>query len=240
MCVHAIEIGITEIAFTEHLDFTPTDIAYDAFHYDKWMVDLSAARDEFAGRLIIRTGVEVDYQDRHRSQIEDFLGSHAFDYVLGSVHYVNGIIMQDQERYFTGKSIRDTYIPYFDAALAAVETGLFDALAHPDLCKRYGVIHYGKFKLNEFYPDVKVVLTAIIEKGMALEVNTSGLRQAPSETYPGIDTLRLYKELGGTAVTIGSDSHDVSQLGFGLSDAVSMLVEVGLPLPVRFINRSAC
>ena len=228
MCARAIEIGITDITFTEHLDFCVTDVSFGAFDYSRWMDDLNAAREEFAGRLIIRRGVEVDYQERFRSQIEDYLGSHEFDYILGSAHYVNGVILEDHDDYFPGKSLRDAYIPYFDSVLSAVETGLFQTLAHVDFCKRHGSRYFGAFRLDDFHAEVESILKAAIARGMVIEINTSGLRQPPRETFPAEETLHLYRELGGREVVLGSDSHTVEQLGFGLDVGLGLAARAGL------------
>ncbi|MEN6372267.1 MAG: histidinol-phosphatase [Armatimonadota bacterium] len=238
MCAKAVEIGIDEIVFTEHLDYTPTDISYGCLVYSKWMDEIAAAREEFSGRLTILSGVEVDYQEKYLPEIEDFLGSHELDFVLVSAHYVHGILLEEHEKYFPGKSEREAYLPYFEAALAAVETGFFDSLAHMDLCKRHGARYYGKFDLDRYLPQVEDILKALIRHDMALEVNTSGLRQAPGEIYPSLETLELYASLGGRKVTIGSDSHLVQHLGFGLSDGIKALKCAGIPEIARYRRRA--
>ncbi len=228
MCARAVEVGISDITFTEHLDFTPTDMSYGAFVYERWIEEIAAARDEFAGRLAIRTGVEVDYQARYHSEIEDYLASHKFDYVLGSAHYIDGVIMEDHERYFPGKSVREAYLPYFEAMQVTAETGLFHTIGHIDLCKRHGSRYFGPFVLDDFPGEMTAVLKSVISRGMLIEINTSGLRQAPSETYPALDTLLLYKELGGRRVAIGSDSHKPEHLGFGLQTGMELARQAGL------------
>lgn len=228
MCAQAVEVGITEIVFTEHLDYSPYDASYEAFVYDDWIPEIAAARSEFAGRLSIRTGVEVDYQDKFRARIEDYLGSHEFDYILGSAHYVDGVIMEDHETYFAGKNVRDAYLPYFEALDQTVETGLFHAIAHIDLCKRHGTLYYGPFVLDDFLAEVSSVLRKVIEAGMMIEINTSGLRKAPKETHPALDTLQLYRELGGRRVVVGSDAHKVSDLGSGLTEGYDLANRAGL------------
>jgi histidinol-phosphatase (PHP family) len=228
MCVRAVEVGITKIVFTEHLDFTPTDYSYGAFVYESWIREIESAREEFGGRLIIHRGVEVDYQERFRRKIEDYLGCHDFDYVLGSAHYVDGIIMEDHEAYFPGKSAREAYLPYFDALRATVESGLFRTLGHIDLCKRHGARYFGPFRLDEFEDEMTGVLKTVVERGMMIEINTSGLRQAPAETYPTLDTLKLYHGLGGRNVAVGSDSHKPEHLGFGLETGYALAREASL------------
>lgn len=238
MCGRAAEIGITEIAFTEHLDFMPSDISFGALVFPKWMSDIQAARDEFAGRLTIRSGVEVDYQPQFHSKIEAFLSSYKVDYALVSAHYVDGIIMDDQERFFAQRTEQEAYSGYFDVALAAVESRLFDTFAHFDLCKRYGVLHYGPFKPELYQDQIEKVLKAIIRQNMALEINTSGLRQAPKEPYPSLEILKMYSKLGGWVVTIGSDSHNTKQLGQGLHEGLALAKEAGITEIARFDGRA--
>lgn len=228
MCVRAVEVGVSEIIFTEHIDVVPGDWQNTDFQYDLWMRDIEAAREEFTGRLIIRAGAEVDYQHEHRAAIEDYVGRHKFDYIIGSVHYVGDIILEEHEAYFPGKNVRDAYLPYFEHVYNAVESGMFDTLGHMDLCKRYGVTYYGPMRTEDFKPELEAVLKAVIRQNMAIEINTSGLRQAPEETYPGLATLRLYKELGGRLITLGTDGHRPPHVGAGLDVATAMLEEIGI------------
>ena len=238
MCAKAVEIGITEIAFTEHLDFTPTDISYGSLIYDKWMEEIEEAREKFAGRLTILSGVEVDFQEKYIPEIKEFLDSHKLDFVLGSAHYVDGILLEEHEKYFPGKTERQAYLPYFETAIAAVESGLFDGLAHMDLCKRHGVRYFGEFRPEDYLPEIESVLKALIRQGMALEINTSGLRQAPKKIYPGLEILRIYTDLGGRNVTVGSDAHYPHHLGLGLNEAIEMLESVGISGIARYRERS--
>jgi histidinol-phosphatase (PHP family) len=71
------------------------------------------------------------------------------------------------------------------------------------------------------------VLRALVESGTALEVNTSGLRQAPGETYPTPAIVAMFRDLGGTAVTAGSDAHRAETFAFGLEDGYRLLAEAG-------------
>lgn len=224
MCAGAVQIGLDEIIFTEHLDFTPTDPTYGAFDYEPWFKDILKAREEFDGKLIIRAGVEVDYRKEFHNQIEDYLSSHKFDYILGSVHYVGDLLLEEHhEQYFTGKTSKDAYAPYLENALTAVEAGLFETLGHLDLCKRYGVRYYGAFQLDEHLAIIEEILTAVINRKMMLEINTSGLRQSPKETYPGPDTIALYKSLGGDKFALGSDAHKAEDVAAGFTEAAQLI-----------------
>lgn len=226
-CASAINTGLTEICFTEHVDFEPTDSCYGTFDYTLYRDQVDAARDAFADRLTIRCGVEVDYQDKFSSQIGDFFDGKYFDYVVGSAHYVDGILLENHRDYFPGKELNEAYRPYFDNVLAVVETGWFDTLAHMDLCKRHGTKYFGPFDLEPFWEQIVNILKAVIDKGMTLEVNTSGLRQFPKETYPSKEIMEQYYKMGGKSIIVGSDAHNPNDIGTGISTALDMIKKVG-------------
>lgn len=239
VCRAAVARGVKAICFTEHLDFEPTDSCFNAFDYCLFMARIAEVRESMAGVIEIRAGIEVDFQSKFRAEISEFLADKDFDYVLGAAHYVNGVILEDHDRYFPGKSAEEAYTPYFDNSLAAVETGWFDALAHLDLCKRYGVRYYGALDWDPYRERIEQILRAVIEQGMALEINTSGLRQSPGETYPCRGMLELYYALGGRAIIVGSDSHRVEDVGGGIADALELAQSIGFDSVRVFADRQA-
>jgi histidinol-phosphatase (PHP family) len=227
ICSSAIRQGITTLCFTEHLDFDPTDCCYQTLDYKRYIYEIGKARDQYAGKLEILCGIEVDFQEKFEQEIQDYLSDKELDYILGSVHYVEGTILENHEKYFPGKNSYEAYAPYFDNTLAAVETGWFDTLAHIDLCKRYGVRYFGEFDYSPFAERIKEILSLVIEKGMSLEINTSGLRQSPNESYPGIDILQLYFSMGGREITVGSDSHRLEDLGRDIEGVIRLAQSTG-------------
>src|SRR5438067_11014394 len=88
-CERAVEIGLDEIGFSEHKDFDPDDPVVDYFDYDAYMREIDQAHSRFHGVLAIRAGVEIDYQRWFEDRIGDYLAAHPFDFVIGSVHYVD-------------------------------------------------------------------------------------------------------------------------------------------------------
>jgi histidinol-phosphatase (PHP family) len=228
MCAAAVDRGLKIICFTEHIDFEPTDVCYRKYDYDLYKGKIAEARKAFDGVLDIRCGIEVDFVTKYRSQIGHLLATTEFDYVLGASHYVDGVILEDHEIYFPGKTADEAYAPFFDNVLAAVETGWFDTLAHLDLCKRYGVRYYGPFDSTPYKGIIEQILRAVISRGMSLEINTSGLRQSPEDTYPSLDLLRLYASLGGKLIAVGSDSHKPQDVGAGIDTALDAVRALGL------------
>lgn len=237
VCEIAIERSLSEIAFTEHIDFEPTDLCYGSFNYELYKQEIDKARNKYGDKLIIRMGVEVDFQSKYSSQIRDFLDGKDFDYVVGSAHYVSGIILEDHDRYFPGKSEEEAYIPYFEIVQSAAETGWFDTIAHLDLCKRYGVRYYSPFDFMRYQEQIKSILKVVIANNMTLEVNTSGLRQSPQDTYPCREILEQYYLLGGKHIIVGSDAHRVDDVGKDINQAIDLLKSVGFSTIDRYSNR---
>src|SRR5437879_6163847 len=92
-CARAVELGLDEIGFSEHKDFDPHDPVVNHFDYDLYRTQIETARQLHSDSLKIRMGVEIDYQRWFEDDIRRFLGHHAFDFVLGSVHYVDRIMV---------------------------------------------------------------------------------------------------------------------------------------------------
>ncbi len=221
-CALAVERGIGELAITDHVDFDPTMPAYGFASFADRERDVRGAAERWADRgLAVRFGVEVTYERRYEGEIRGWLRRHPHDYVIGSVHvsarspYKAGRVAG----FVAGRSLAEIVEPYFDEVIGAAQSGLFDTLGHLDFVKRYLVPLVQPADLAAAPELYEPVLRALIEGGTALEVNASGLRQLPRETYPSASIVRRYRELGGLNVTIGSDAHRTEWFSYGLRQA---------------------
>jgi histidinol-phosphatase (PHP family) len=226
----AVERGIPEIAITDHVDFDPTAPAYDfvPFAERERVVREAAARWAPEG-VAIRFGVEITWDRRWADDIREHLRSHAYDFVIGSVHvyrdspYAAGQVAA----WVAGRNLREIVAPYFDEVESAASSGLFDALGHLDFVKRYLAPHVTAADLAGAPELYEPILRALVETGTALEVNTSGLRQAADETYPSPTIVARYRELGGRAVTVGSDAHRTNAFAWALADGYAAVRDAG-------------
>lgn len=226
-CESAIRRGIAEIAFTDHIEHEPADMSYRFFDYATYMADIERARDRYGDQLVILSGAEVDFNTGIAAEVESFLQSHEFDFVIGSVHYgeLGEIIFPE---YFASRSIDDVMLPYFEQIHAAVETGWFDSIGHVDLPKRYAPLTAGEYIPTRYTGELRQIFRSMIDRGLTFEINTSGLRQAPKTSMPGPQIVAIYTELGGRAVTTGSDSHVPETIGAGFERTLSMLKLLGI------------
>ena len=229
-CALAVARGIAEIAITDHVDFDPTMPAYGFATFADRERDVRGAAERWAGRgLAVRFGVEVTYERRYEDEIRGWLRRHPHDFVIGSVHisarspYKAGRVA----RFVAGRSLPEIVEPYFDEVAAAARSGLFDTLGHLDFVKRYLVPHVLPADFGAAPELYEPILRALVDGGTALEVNASGLRQLPRETYPSAAIVARYRELGGRAVTVGSDAHRADWFGYGLRQAYRQAASSG-------------
>ena len=94
-----------------------------------------------------------------------------------------------------------------------------------------------KISLFDYYDRMRELLRKIAESGIGIEVNTSGLRRRINETAPAPGFVKLYRELGGEIITVGSDGHDTTQAGFGLEQGFEILREAGFKYVTVFDKR---
>jgi histidinol-phosphatase (PHP family) len=226
----ALERGITEIAITDHVDFEPgaPAFAYSTFEDRERIVRGAADRWGPQG-VQIRFGVELTYDRSWESDIRDHLAHHAYDFTIGSVHdrVESPYSARRVAAWVSGRSLAEIVAPSFDEVEAAARSGLFDAIGHIDVVKRYLFPHVKPADLEAAPELYERILHALVESGTALEVNTSGLRYAIQQTFPHPAIVARFRQLGGRAVTIGSDAHGPDQFAWGLADGYAIASEAG-------------
>jgi histidinol-phosphatase (PHP family) len=218
----ALDRGIAELAITDHVDFDPGMPAYGFASFADRERDVREAAARWEGHgLALRFGVEVTYERRFEDEIRGWLRRHPHDFVIGSVHIsaASPYKVGNVETFVQGRTLPDIVAPYFDEVEAAARSGLFDTIGHLDFVKRYLVPHVQPADLAAAPELYERLLLALVESGTALEVNASGLRQLPRETYPSAAVVARYRELGGQHVTIGSDAHRTEWFAYGLLEA---------------------
>ncbi len=246
VCERAFDLGFEEICFTNHAE-TLGDQG------DDWTLDLVEARTRFEQLqheieriqpdypdMRILLGAEFEFRPEWEDTLDALLDSVDFDLIIGSLHVVDGNQVSGGPAaggYFKGRDVTEAYGCYFEKLEEMVEWGGFDVVGHFDLVKRFGVKHYGAYDVKQFESQVGNVLARIVEKGLGIEVNTSGVVQAPAEPYPGLGILKLAKEARVATVTIGTDSHVPTSLEQGLEVGELLLHKAGFNEITLFSHR---
>lgn len=227
MCISAIEKKFDVIAVTDHCEVDRfTQDGYDRSVRQSFF-DMLKATDVFQGRLEILRGIELGNATCDFDLARDIVRAHPYDIVLGSLHHVKGL---DDFAFldYTALDIRRLLLSYFDEMAHMVEWGQFDVLAHLTYPLRYivGEAHI-EVDITDYEEPVKRVLQSCVARGIGLEINTSGLRQPYGHTLPGLWAVRLYRRLGGTRLSVGSDAHTMQDLGAGIETGLRLAQEAG-------------
>jgi histidinol-phosphatase (PHP family) len=239
-CQTAIDHGVTEIAFTDHVDYQPADPGYGFYQPEAYLAEIERMRGQYGDRLTILAGAEVDYHDDTRGVVEAFIGEwgEKYDFVIGSVHYGHAgeIIFPE---YFDGKSLNDVFDPYFSQIERAIQTGWFDTIGHLDIPKRYMPGTHRTYDPACYRERLTALFEQLIRHDMAFEINTSGIRQRPKTSMPGPAIVRWYVEAGGKRITTGTDSHAAQTVGAGIPRSLDMLQLCGIDSILSFRKRDS-
>src|SRR5215203_5826951 len=217
-CRAAIAAGVTEIAFTDHVDHVPADPGYGYYRADEYLREVDHVRDQFSGELTVLRGAEIDFNEGTTEHVERFVAEFGkeFDFVIGSVHYAadGAMIFPD---YFAPRTLDGVFLPYLGQVQKAVETGWFDVIGHLDLPKRYAPRTHRDYDPLRYRERFETIFARMIAGGRTtFEINTSGIRQSPRTSMPGPAIVRWYVEAGGRRITTGTDSHAAQTVGAGV------------------------
>lgn len=221
--------GITHGGFADHIPiyWLPPEqrdpgLAMAAEELPRYVRRVRQLQDENPD-LDLALGIEADYIPGFEGHLAGLLTGYSFDYVTGSVHYLDGWGFDNPALVaeYAQKDVDELYRQYFTLVQRAAASGLFDVLAHPDLIKKFG--YRPRRDLTPLYEETARVLA---QSGICLEVNTAGLVAPVQEIYPALEMLKLCRQYG-VPVTTGSDAHQPQQVGRGMSVALSWLQLAG-------------
>lgn len=230
----AINTGLKELSFTDHVDYDYCDDSIEFLvDYEKYFNKLKHLQEKYKNRISIKKGIEMGLQPHLVDKCSKDIRSHDFDFVICSLHTA-----QNKDLYlgnfFSGKTQQEAYEDYFKDVLKVVSSyGDFSILGHLDIVRRYG--NFEKPLKNRDFKDlIEMVLKKLIEKGKGIEINTSGFRYNLGIYSPCDDVLKMYKDLGGEIITLGSDSHNPNTLAYKFDDVYKDLHSAGFKYITTF------
>ena len=224
----AKETGIKQACLTEHVDFHrnhPQSFMYLDTLYEEWTKTFENGKKIFPN---LRKGIEVGEPYLHTGLYEKFIKGRKFDFIMASVHWIDGY-SPVSDNYFTKYApLKDAYKLYFDEVFKLVTYGNFDACAHLTLVHRNGKKFFPEFNYAMFKPELDDILKLMISKKIGMEINTSGLRFAAEDFVPDREIIQAYLNFGGDRLVVGSDCHVIKDTFFGLEKAYKMFNEMGI------------
>jgi histidinol-phosphatase (PHP family) len=235
MCEQAVELGLTEIAFTDHLNFHVRDLDLGYYKADRYFNDIEICRANFP-TLKIRAGVELGEPHRWSQKIQRIVERYPYDLTLGSLHWVGNESVFNAD-YFRRRTPEKAFGDYFTELVHMIRHGGFDILAHVDVIKRTGFNIYGSFDSRRYEPMFRQVWEACVKQRIFPEINTKATRSAVAQFHPTAEALAWYVEAGGRAITLGSDAHHFSHIAGQFGVAQQIARSAGVIKLVQFERR---
>ncbi len=231
----AKEIGLEEIAFTEHLTWLFVKLRSEGKdvltimpeNVEQYYQECRDAENKHGIRVL--RGFEIGYLEDDRENLKKFIGKSKPDLVLVGVHQLDlkqdwinpeGIEKKAGHSIYLGDNnfkeiirqyggFREVCAKYFERLNNGINAGFEND------CERVGICHVNMFRREPQYnqtiinPFIDKTLDLIAQKNLALEINHHHKNQEPRPNY---EAAKTFKEKGGKKIWFGSDSHSVESL----------------------------
>lgn len=244
----AIDKNLKEVGISDHFPlgavFDDPEItklfkkaSMDVEEFPNYIEEIKGLKDKYKDKIIVRISTEVGFYtpgkalSRQKKIFKPFIDD--MDYIIGAVHNIKMhespvIFMNPIEgskflrEYGEDKIISE----YFNKLEKLVDTNFFDVIAHFDF---YRII----FRPNNptYSPSVWKKLLDLLDKiknkGMAVEINTSGIYKKIGNQHP--DDIILKEMIQrNIPLLLGSDAHTPDNVGYMFEETIKKARKLGL------------
>ncbi|MBI4309487.1 MAG: histidinol-phosphatase HisJ family protein [Candidatus Omnitrophica bacterium] len=234
---HAIDTGLKEIGFSDHAPMVHErlpGVTMDLRQLPLYHRLIDEVKAKYEGRITIKYALEADFIPGFEAKTKAIIDAYPYDYIIGSVHYVNGWAVDDPAaiEHWKTQDINNIWREYFRLLRQSAQTGLFNTIGHCDLPKKFG--HRATVDMSA---QVKATAQVFKECRVAIEINTSGLRKPIKEMYPCAEHLNIYCA-AGVPLVFGSDAHTPGDVGKNFKEAVDLAKTAGYKEYLIFNKRN--
>ena len=244
----SLKRGLDGICITDHFDAFAYNTDYDCSHIKESIEGAKKAEKEYEGKIEVMSGVELgDFLFGKEISVK-CLNNFDFDFILCSVHSksIGKTVIEGFKGFetFAEMSNHEDHIfakAYFNCVLETIchKEMDFDSLAHLTYPVRYiSAVNKREFDISEHIPKIKEIFKILIDEGKALEINTSCMNSGWKHTLPDMDIVKIYYDMGGRLITLGSDAHLTDRLGVGFETVLENLKEIGFTKYYKYKNRN--
>ena len=254
MCAErADRLGLVAYAVTDHCEcnswypaehYSDGDDMHDSYCYKDCFLDsvaaVTALKEKYNGKLNLICGVEMG-QPQAAPEAAAFINAdERVDFIIGSLHQIRG----EKDFYYIDyidlgtDKIYDLLERYFMELNEMCRTNSFDVLGHLTYCLRYMKQRHGiEPDISRFDGIIADSFRTLAQNGKGIEINTSGLRQGFGETFPNLKYTKLFREMGGEIISVGSDAHTAEDIGKNVRDGIEIAKAAGFTRIAYFKKR---
>ncbi len=247
----AIEKGFDEICFTDHVDYgvkieheeylklddEKKKITNSNVDYPSYFKEIEELQGKYGNRIKIRKGLEFGMQVHTIPQFQNLFNRYEMDFVILSCHQV------ENREFWTGdfqkgKTSDEYNREYYDEIYKVINKyDNYSILGHLDLIQRYNKEFEGDtYPFRKNREIIEKILKKVIKDGKGIEVNTSSFAYGLKDLTPAAEILKMYYELGGKVITVGSDSHRAKDVGRHIIYIYEELKKIGFKYICTFEN----
>lgn len=241
----AIERGLVTYGISQHAPVSDARFLYDderaagldlaarMAQFEAYAADSASVVREYAGRLEVLRGFEAEVVPpaTYVADTQQLRQRFAFDYVVGSVHWVDERPIDVSAQLF-GDAVEHAgglaalLVRYYRLVAEMVEALRPEVVGHFDLPRLFS-LHDPAHHEASVVVGREDALAEVARCGALLEVNTAGYRKGLGRPYPGPEVVAVARSLG-VRFTLSDDSHHVDHVGAGLEDARNYLLASGV------------
>lgn len=234
---NAISIGLDEIGFSDHLGRFYLTPSQKRRHWDwgikdkdlpRYFDDLFSLREKYQRDIKIRIALEVDYVKGTEETAAEIMSRFPLDYAIGSVHCLPYFGWKHIFQY-SDKDPVTLMNEYFSTVKDALNCGVFQTIAHPDLIWRY--VPWDWENDSHFSELIRNMVQVAAKSPTLLEINANGYQwytdNNPSDKNPfAVMTEEIGKR--NVNITLGSDAHEPSFVGNLFNPIIHFLKKQGI------------
>lgn len=233
----AIQKGLKTICITDHMDKDYDEEGTQfIFTPEQYFSLLQKLQEKYRSQIEVRIGVEIGLQPHLKTFINDYVNKYSFDFVIGSVHLIDGKDPYTERKCFSEDKI--LYRKGFEQIFECINKNMnFDVLGHIDYVVRYGKEKEKSYFYREYMEVADEIMRSLIAQGKGIELNTAGFKYGLPFAHPHPEILKRYKELGGEIITIGSDAHKPEHIAYDFERVKEILTSCGFKYYTEFKER---
>ena len=236
----AMERGFAAYALTDHCEVNrwfsiehygvqPNE--YDTYDFgrdfEKSMAENTALKEKYDGKINFLCGIELGQATHDFGLSEAIVKDKRLDFIIGSMHQ-----LPDNDDFafidFSKHSVPELLEKYYTEVYKLCKWGQFDVLGHLTYTLRYIEGDNGiKVDMSPYEEIIRESFKILIQNGKGIEINTSGLRQAYGQPFPNLYWVKMFREMGGEVLSLGSDAHTTEDLGKGIAEGAEIAREAG-------------
>lgn len=230
MAKAGVAMGLNELCFTDHIEplvWGKTDLRGD-YDWELLKADFAKAQSDMGDAIQLRLGIELGDAQWAPEHVAHLLeGAPELDFIIGSIHMLSPKLGGNDLYFFDPQNDAEARVgirDYLEQVQLLAEYGKFSVLGHLTLPLRYLNENRGfHLTFDGFEAEVETVLKTLIANGCGIELNTN----RGNTPLPDAKWLKLYRQLGGEIITLGTDSHDPSFVGCAIRERQELLKECG-------------